>query len=93
MTRQIVLQHALNLPTPSYMHTPLVLGADGAKLSKQNGAQPLDVSQPLVALNSAAAALGWPAQTGSVSEALAAWTAMVAAHGGSPVAPWPLPSP
>ena len=39
--RQILLQRALGLPTPSYLHTPLVLGADGEKLSKQNGAQPL----------------------------------------------------
>ena len=36
--RQILLQRALGLPTPSYLHTPLVLGADGEKLSKQNGA-------------------------------------------------------
>jgi glutamyl-Q tRNA(Asp) synthetase len=86
--RQIWLQRCLGLPTPHYLHTPLVLGADGAKLSKQNGAQPLDTSNPLQALNAAASALGWPAQTGSVPEALAAWTAMVTAHGGSPVAPW-----
>jgi len=91
--RQIWLQHCLGLPTPQYLHTPLVLGQDGAKLSKQNGAQPLDVSQPLESLNGAAEALGWPAQTGSASEALAAWTAMAAAHGGSPVAPWQVPSP
>ena len=84
--RQIWLQRCLGLPTPQYLHTPLVLGADGAKLSKQNGALPLDVSKPLQALNTAAAVLGWPAQTGSVPEALAAWTAMVAASG-SPVAP------
>jgi glutamyl-Q tRNA(Asp) synthetase len=83
--RQIWLQRCLGLPTPQYLHTPLVLGADGAKLSKQNGALPLDVSNPLQALNSAAAVLGWPAQTGTVPEALAAWTAMVAANG-SPVA-------
>ena len=85
--RQIWLQRCLGLPTPQYLHTPLVLGADGAKLSKQNGALPLDVSKPLQALNTAAAVLGWPAQTGSVPEALATWTAMATAHGGSPVGP------
>ena len=84
--RQIWLQRCLGLPTPQYLHTPLVLGADGAKLSKQNGALPLDLSIPLQALNTAAAVLGWPAQTGSVPVALAAWTAM-AADAGSPVAP------
>ena len=58
--RQIVLQHALGLPTPIYMHTPLVLGDNGEKLSKQNGATALDVNQPLLALQNAAHALGLP---------------------------------
>ncbi|MDM0112701.1 tRNA glutamyl-Q(34) synthetase GluQRS [Variovorax sp. J22R133] len=44
--RQILLQRALGLPTPSYLHTPLVLGEDGQKLSKQNGATPLDTASP-----------------------------------------------
>ena len=59
--RQILLQRALNLPTPIYLHTPLVLAANGEKLSKQNGAQTLDTSNPqraLDALNAAALALG-----------------------------------
>lgn len=74
--RQMVLQKALGLPTPQYRHTPLVLAADGEKLSKQNGAQALDLSQPLRALNAAAAHLGLPAQTGSVQQALAQWTSL-----------------
>jgi glutamyl-Q tRNA(Asp) synthetase len=37
--RQVLLQRALGLPTPSYLHVPLALGADGEKLSKQNGAR------------------------------------------------------
>ena len=56
--RQILLQRALGLPTPAYLHTPLVLGANGEKLSKQNGARALDTSQPLKALNAAAGVLG-----------------------------------
>ena len=60
--RQIVLQRALGLPTPQYLHTPLVLGADGEKLSKQNGALALDLSDPLAALGQAAQVLGLPAQ-------------------------------
>ena len=56
--RQILLQRALGLPTPAYLHTPLVLGANGEKLSKQNGAQALDTSRPLEALNAAAEVLG-----------------------------------
>jgi glutamyl-Q tRNA(Asp) synthetase len=61
--RQIVLQHALGLATPQYLHTPLVLGADGEKLSKQNGALALDLSSPqavLTALNAAAQVLDLP---------------------------------
>lgn len=58
--RQIVLQRALDLPTPHYRHTPLVLGANGEKLSKQNGAQTLHLHPPLAALNAAAQALGLP---------------------------------
>ena len=71
--RQIVLQRALDLPTPSYMHTPVVLGDNGEKLSKQNGAEALELSNPLAALNTAAAHLNLPQKSGSVSEALAQW--------------------
>lgn len=56
--RQILLQRALGLPTPIYLHTPLVLGADGKKLSKQNGAQALDTRQPLPLLEDAGKVLG-----------------------------------
>jgi glutamyl-Q tRNA(Asp) synthetase len=71
--RQIVLQGALGLSTPSYMHTPLVLGENGEKLSKQNGAQALDLSHPLAALNAAAALLHLAPESGSVSDALTHW--------------------
>jgi glutamyl-Q tRNA(Asp) synthetase len=69
--RQILLQRALGLPTPRYLHTPLVLAANGEKLSKQNGDQALDLANPQAALNAAAAVLGLPA---SDHDALAAWT-------------------
>lgn len=72
--RQIVLQRALDLPTPVYLHTPLVLGRNGEKLSKQNGAQAVDVSNPLSALNMAAQVLGLPAHTSNVADALSRWT-------------------
>ena len=71
--RQTLLQQALGFPTPMYMHTPLVLGADGDKLSKQNGAQALDLNHPLAALNAAAAVLGLPAFEGTCEQALAFW--------------------
>ena len=71
--RQILLQRALGLPTPRYLHTPLVLGGNGEKLSKQNGAPALDVAQPLHALNAAAAVLGLEPGGASVGESLARW--------------------
>lgn len=75
--RQILLQRWLGLPTPQYLHTPLVLGANGEKLSKQNGAQALDLGDPVAALRGAATALELPV-TGStvdavLGEALARW--------------------
>ncbi len=56
--RQILLQGALGLATPRYLHTPLILGANGEKLSKQNGAAPLATDDPLGCLKQAGAALG-----------------------------------
>lgn len=56
--RQIRLQDWLGLPRPRYLHVPVVMGEDGEKLSKQNGARPLDAGAPLVELVAAAAHLG-----------------------------------
>ena len=74
--RQIHLQRLLGLATPRYLHLPLVRGADGHKLSKQNGAQALTTSQPLPLLQAAAGVLGLPdlpglADAGSVADWLA----------------------
>ncbi|MDP3355030.1 MAG: tRNA glutamyl-Q(34) synthetase GluQRS [Polaromonas sp.] len=59
--RQIGLQRALGLPLPRYLHTPLVRGDDGEKLSKQNGATALDTSQAMHVLDQAGQVLGLPA--------------------------------
>ncbi len=79
--RQIHLQRLLGLPTPIYLHTPLVLGANGEKLSKQNGAQPLDLADPLAALRSAGAVLGIecdaPSLPAWLAGATAAWRARI----------------
>ena len=79
--RQIHLQHCLDLPTPTYLHTPLVLASDGNKLSKQNGALPLDVSEPLAALQAASAVLGLKIMATRhadwLDSAVAAWRSMV----------------
>jgi len=80
--RQILLQRDLGLPTPQYLHTPLVRGTDGAKLSKQNGARALDLADPVAALQAAAAVLGlphWPADTPArwLARAVPAWAGMI----------------
>ena len=56
--RQIFLQRALGLPTPRYAHLPLVLDAEGRKLSKSDGALPVDPATPIPALQRAWLALG-----------------------------------
>ncbi|MBB1471573.1 MULTISPECIES: tRNA glutamyl-Q(34) synthetase GluQRS [unclassified Luteimonas] len=56
--RQLLLQQALGLPRPRYLHLPLVLGADGRKLSKSLHAMPVDDARPLPALRAAWRALG-----------------------------------
>ena len=83
--RQILLQRALGLPTPRYLHTPLVLAADGQKLSKQNGAAALDTQSPeavMAALQAAAQALGLPRAEGArtppelLAASIAPWAAL-----------------
>ena len=78
--RQIWLQQALQLPALIYMHTPLVLGDNGEKLSKQNGAQALDTNTPeqaLLALKAAAKVLGLPTDvSGNCNDILTKWVAV-----------------
>jgi glutamyl-Q tRNA(Asp) synthetase len=94
--RQIHLQHALGLPTPRYLHTPLVYADDGQKLSKQTGARPLSLRSDVdavVALRRAARVLGLPAALHDGSDlcetpsrwlerATAAWADRLRAVGG-----------
>ena len=98
--RQILLQQALGLPTPRYLHTPLVLGPNGEKLSKQNGATALDLQAPLLALHTAASQLAqawqWPLPPTAdadragpglacwLASAVAWWQAGLAQHAGTP---------
>jgi len=77
--RQIALQRALGFATPRYLHTPLVLAADGHKLSKQNGAAAVDVSDPPQAIAEAARRLGLQIDGGDratadvLAQAVARW--------------------
>jgi len=56
--RQVLLQRALGLVQPRYLHLPLMLDGDGRKLSKSHDAPALDDTDPLPALHAAWAALG-----------------------------------
>ena len=94
--RQIHLQRTLGLPTPRYLHTPLVYADDGQKLSKQTGARPLALRSDVdavLALRRAARVLGLPAalhdgsdhcETPSrwLAKAVPAWAAKLRATGG-----------
>jgi glutamyl-Q tRNA(Asp) synthetase len=56
--RQILLQRALGFEQPGYAHVPLVLDAQGRKLSKSLAAAPVDPRRPLPTLRLAWALLG-----------------------------------
>lgn len=80
--RQIYLQRLLGVPTPRYLHVPVVRNAHGEKLSKQTGAVAVAVAseaEALAALQQAAANLDLPV-TGAGSlhafwpAAIAAWS-------------------
>ena len=51
--RQIWLQRCLGVATPAYLHLPLALDHEGRKLSKSDGALPVDPMDPLPALRRA----------------------------------------
>jgi glutamyl-Q tRNA(Asp) synthetase len=73
--RQIALQRALGLPVPAYAHLPLVLGPDGTKLGKRDGALPLETLDEKRVRGSLAAALrvlGQDAADGAPAEMLEA---------------------
>lgn len=56
--RQILLQQLLGLPTPRHAHLPLLLDADGRKLSKSSSALPVDARTPLTTFARLWACLG-----------------------------------
>jgi glutamyl-Q tRNA(Asp) synthetase len=65
--RQIYLQRLLGLATLGYLHLPLVLDADGRKLSKSTSALPVDRADPLPALRQALERLGLNTPSGAAT--------------------------
>ena len=84
--RQQRLMAALGMLQPSYTHLPLVLAADGRKLSKQNGAAGIDNASASANLVDTLERLGLPPPAdlrGAPAAELLAW-----AVGASPALPW-----
>lgn len=76
--RQVYLQGLLDLPTPGYAHIPVAVDANGDKLSKATGADPVDPARPGPVLARALAALGQAPAAGLASADTAtiwAWAA------------------
>ncbi|MCV6636629.1 tRNA glutamyl-Q(34) synthetase GluQRS [Candidatus Albibeggiatoa sp. nov. NOAA] len=57
-TRQLYLQQLLDYPCPKYTHLPIMMNADGLKLSKQNHAPIIDDQPVLPLLHQAITILG-----------------------------------
>jgi glutamyl-Q tRNA(Asp) synthetase len=81
--RQIYLQWLLGVPTPRYLHVPVVVNDAGEKLSKQTGAQALDLEHPVKTLLAAATFLELPIQESATLEefwgkAIQAWSIQLA---------------
>ena len=65
--RQVYLQRLLGLPTPAYAHVPLLVAADGRRLSKRDG--DLDMGALRARFGTPERLLGWLAyRTGLVPE-------------------------
>jgi len=70
--RQIYLQRLLGFTTPRYLHVPAAVNTAGEKLSKQTGAQAVDVSRKRQELRRALAFLG-QAETDDLAQAVRDW--------------------
>jgi glutamyl-Q tRNA(Asp) synthetase len=79
--RQIYLQRCLDMLTPAYLHVPVVVNAQGEKLSKQTLARALDVENPLPALVAAAKHLGLALAFDADDRASASEAAVAARYG------------
>lgn len=62
--RQRLLQQLLGLPSPAYVHLPVLVEPDGRKLSKQNGATALEERMPGRNLEHCLHLLGQPVDAG-----------------------------
>jgi glutamyl-Q tRNA(Asp) synthetase len=93
--RQIYLQRLLGVPTPRYLHVPVVRNAAGEKLSKQTGAvavQPGDERAAVAALQDAARFLDLEVEpvdslAGFWQAAVPAWARLLSLRKGAAINP------
>ncbi|MBC7488903.1 MAG: hypothetical protein H7240_01610 [Glaciimonas sp.] len=71
------MQRQLHLLTPTYLHVPVITNAKGEKPSKQNGAQPLTVTQSIQTLIKTVWLLGL--ETGHVASIELFWPLAISA--------------
>lgn len=71
--RQLWLQEALGLPTPAYLHLPVVTDAAGDKLGKRVASDPIARLEPVAALAAALTVLGHPPPRLADLDALWRW--------------------
>jgi glutamyl-Q tRNA(Asp) synthetase len=71
--RQICLQKALGFETPQYMHLPVVIAADGKKLSKRTRTDPVNLQEPASAVARALQFLGQNPPSGLSLDDLWKW--------------------
>ena len=60
--KQLVVYRSLDLPAPGYVHVPILVDQQGAKLSKQSRTPAVDTTMPLSTLRAALKDLGQNAQ-------------------------------
>lgn len=77
--RQMLLFRLLGLSPPQYLHVPVVTDETGQKLSKQNGAAPLNMGDPLGVLQRAWRELGF--ETLPVADLSGFWSAAICVWG------------
>lgn len=93
---QVYLQRLLGLPSPDYCHLPVAVDRNGLKLSKQQGAPPLDPDRPAGPLTAALRLLGQRPPAGLERETPATIWAWAIAHWDLervPPSPQPAPQP
>ncbi|MGC8758923.1 MAG: tRNA glutamyl-Q(34) synthetase GluQRS [Bryobacteraceae bacterium] len=73
--RQILLQRALGLPQPAYLHHPIATDGAGRKLSKQNHAPALDPARDHEHLRAALSFLGLEPPPDAAAPELLQWAA------------------